>query len=398
MKTHSLFCITLSVSALLAFVAMTATLHAAPALPAAHLAPSDFAGDFACADVEEIPAAECQALVAFAPRAMESRESLDWFTTNTPCSWFGVSCTNGHVTGLDLSGKNIEATLPPALGDLTELMVLKIVGAEVGMVSGPIPPEVGTLSELRELVISSNFLSGPIPPELGALSNLETLNLLGNELSGGIPAELGQLQNLQSLILGVEVCGGGRCANQLSGPLPPALGNLANLRELLIAGNAELSGAIPQSFVYLEALEEFHFGGTELCVPADDSLQTWLESVPEHSDTDTLCGASPTYSITGRIVDGDGSPVAGVTLSIHGSNPARSETRATTGASGLYEFTNLDPDTYTLLAEDVRYTFTPPTVELTVPPAQLQQNFLAEHEAAGWIYLPIVSQMSGARR
>ena len=39
-------------------------------------------------------------------------------------------------------------------------------------------------------------MSGEIPAELGSLSNLERLSLGNNDLSGEIPAELGSLSNL----------------------------------------------------------------------------------------------------------------------------------------------------------------------------------------------------------
>ena len=44
-------------------------------------------------------------------------------------------------------------------------------------------------------------MSGPIPRELGQLTNLMLLFLAGNELSGPIPRELGQLTNLKALEL-----------------------------------------------------------------------------------------------------------------------------------------------------------------------------------------------------
>ena len=40
-------------------------------------------------------------------------------------------------------------------------------------------------------------MTGDIPTELGSLSNLETLDLSGNQLTGDIPAELGNLSNLE---------------------------------------------------------------------------------------------------------------------------------------------------------------------------------------------------------
>ncbi|NJP07719.1 MAG: hypothetical protein HC837_19925 [Chloroflexaceae bacterium] len=56
--------------------------------------------------------------------------------------------------------------------------------------SGSIPPELGNLTNLRELDLSYSDLSGSIPPELGNLTNLWMLDLSHNYLSGDIPREL----------------------------------------------------------------------------------------------------------------------------------------------------------------------------------------------------------------
>ena len=65
--------------------------------------------------------------------------------------------------------------------------------------TGEIPPELGSLSNLTELSLDNNQLTGEIPPELGRLSNLTGLSLWGNQLTGEIPPELGGLSNLTEL-------------------------------------------------------------------------------------------------------------------------------------------------------------------------------------------------------
>ena len=50
---------------------------------------------------------------------------------------------------------------------------------------------------VAQLALYGNQLSGPIPAELGQLTNLERLSLSDNQLSGPIPAELGQLTSLE---------------------------------------------------------------------------------------------------------------------------------------------------------------------------------------------------------
>ena len=65
------------------------------------------------------------------------------------------------------------------------------------------------------LVLEGNGLSGEIPAELVSLSNLSWLMLNGNGLSGEIPAELGNLSNLEHLGLS--------SFNELSGCVPSSL-------------------------------------------------------------------------------------------------------------------------------------------------------------------------------
>jgi len=49
--------------------------------------------------------------------------------------------------------------------------------------------------------LENNQLSGPLPTELGSLTNLTWLWLAGNQLSGEIPASIVNLTNLTTLTL-----------------------------------------------------------------------------------------------------------------------------------------------------------------------------------------------------
>ena len=56
--------------------------------------------------------------------------------------------------------------------------------------SGNIPPELGSLTPLETLDLSSNELSGPVPPELGNLKGLKLLRFHYYRLGLELPTEL----------------------------------------------------------------------------------------------------------------------------------------------------------------------------------------------------------------
>ena len=80
--------------------------------------------------------------------------------------------------------------------------------------TGAIPTELGSLSNLVKLVLWGNELTGEIPPELGNLSDLELLSLSENQLTGDDTAGTGQ-----PLEPGKAAGPVGR--NELTGEIPP---------------------------------------------------------------------------------------------------------------------------------------------------------------------------------
>jgi len=56
--------------------------------------------------------------------------------------------------------------------------------------TGEIPSEIWTLTNLDYLYLQNNQLTGEIPVEIGNLTNLNSLNLSSNQLTGEIPVEI----------------------------------------------------------------------------------------------------------------------------------------------------------------------------------------------------------------
>ena len=174
-----------------------------------------------------------------------------WLTEAPVGDWYGVRVEGGRVVKLDLTTNGLTGPIPPELGKLSELREMRFHGNRL---SGPIPPEFAELSNLRWMQISSNTLTGAIPPQLGELSNLTGLQLFFNKLSGPIPPELGELSNLEWLSLSW---------NSLTGAIPPELERLSALKGLNLSAN-RLTGAIPGELGKLSSLQSLFLEGNRL--------------------------------------------------------------------------------------------------------------------------------------
>jgi DNA-binding SARP family transcriptional activator/Leucine-rich repeat (LRR) protein len=280
-------------------------------------------------------------------------KSDGWLSAPSPCQWYGITCRGGKIVELKLADNQLNGVIPPEIGQLADLENLDLgdnqlrgaIPPEIGslsklrhlilwgnrelsgsippelgnlsnledlelahwnsggsLLSGEIPPELGNLKNLRSLHITqsllrgplpvelcslkllraldlaSNRLSGPIPPELGTMLDLEFLDLGGNDFEGPIPSELGNLTMLNYLSFGVGL---------LSGEIPAELGGLVRLRYLVL-DNTKLSGPLPLTLMNLN-LRELTFFGTEVCEPANQAFQDWLESIDEMNGTNVVC-------------------------------------------------------------------------------------------------------------
>ena len=260
--------------------------------------------------------------------------------------------TLANLTSLSLSVNALSGPIPPELGSLANLTSLSLSG---NAISGPIPPELGTLANLTRLYLGGNQLSGPIPPSLLRLDELRYFYIGGNALcvpgtsafdawlqaieyhdavgssfcnavdvavlkslydatggpgwteSGGWPGE-GIVEDWY----GVSVDSLGRVTeldlarNGLEGQLPQHLGELTRMTALRIGDNA-LRDRLPLSLARL-ALRIFHYADTELCAPAEESFQAWLDGIASHEGTGVECAPLSDRDVLEILYEATGGP------------------------------------------------------------------------------------------
>ena len=119
-----------------------------------------------------------------------------------------------------------------------------------------LPPDIGRLSNLKNLRLSDNKKLTSLPPQIGQLINLEILYLQHCALLT-LPAEIGHLTNLKKLNLR---------GNQLT-KLPPEIGELTNLEKLNLSENRLIS--LPSEIGQLINLKSIYLANNQLtCLPS----------------------------------------------------------------------------------------------------------------------------------
>lgn len=212
--------------------------------------------------------------------------NYNFLTGENECFWnfsygpnqnYGITCNEQlELKSISLPKSDLSGPLPTELGLLTDLELLAFGGNQI---NGKLPSEIRNLTMLKILNFYDNQLTGTIPAWLGNLSKLTWLSLSINDLTGTIPEELGSLSRLE--LFGVE-----RCLkingtipnslqnlvnlerfylsyNKLRGPIPSWIGNFANLKVLSLSNN-QFSSSLPETLSELANLTSLFLDDNDL--------------------------------------------------------------------------------------------------------------------------------------
>ncbi|MCO5602653.1 hypothetical protein L7F22_056788 [Adiantum nelumboides] len=170
----------------------------------------------------------------------------------------------------DMSNNRLSGSLPSQLGSMSQVQLMDI---SINNLSGGIPASLASCVNLFYLNFSSNHLTGSIPSQLtDSLTSLVMLNLSKNALSGTIPSNIHELSSLRKLDLSF---------NALSGNIPSSLGMLTNLTFLNLSYN-KLQGEVPATGKLASFSSTSFLGNPQLC-----SSKILQKACPQKSKTNS---------------------------------------------------------------------------------------------------------------
>ncbi|KAI5058587.1 hypothetical protein GOP47_0026757 [Adiantum capillus-veneris] len=212
---------------------------------------------------------------------------------DTPCHWHGIVCntlpgfTTPRVVSISVVMANISGRIPPEMGTLDQLRRLSL---HHNSLTGTLPQQLFNATALRSIFVQGNLISGEIPSQISLLPYLQNLDLSHNQLFGMIPDSIAECRQLQILGLANNFLSGyipdgigdyltalqelDLSDNNLSGPIPRNFGNLSSLQSTLNLSYNRLSGSIPESLGKLPYTVSLDFSHNNLSgrIPQEGSL------------------------------------------------------------------------------------------------------------------------------
>uniref|UniRef100_A0A0D9WEG7 non-specific serine/threonine protein kinase n=1 Tax=Leersia perrieri TaxID=77586 RepID=A0A0D9WEG7_9ORYZ len=211
------------------------------------------------------------------------------FSNNTVCHIIKLRVVNFSVVGqipselqnftymqdLNLGYNYLTGALPSFFGKALPFNAL----------SGPLPKELGNLTNLLSLGISFNNYSGQLPEELGNMTNLQQMRASDNEFTGKIPDYLGSMPNLEDIRIGDIVNG----SSSLS-----FISNFTSLSNLILR-NCKISGNLgPVDFSKFAALILLFLGNNSLTGSLPDAISPSLNTID--FSYNQLTGSLPSWA------------------------------------------------------------------------------------------------------
>uniref|UniRef100_A0A8I6YPW6 non-specific serine/threonine protein kinase n=1 Tax=Hordeum vulgare subsp. vulgare TaxID=112509 RepID=A0A8I6YPW6_HORVV len=204
-----------------------------------------------------------------------------------------ADCSLPKLTSLVLWSNNLHGGIPPALSNSTNLRWLLL---QSNYLDGELPSNdmFSGMRSLKYLHLSFNSLSAAnsrnntgLEPFFASLTNctgLKELGVAGNDIADRIPSVVGRLPpGLMQLHLEF---------NRIFGPIPANIFNLTNLNLLNLSHNL-LDGSIPQGIASMRQLEQLHLSNNLL----SGDIPPYLGTIPRLGFIDfsqnQLTGAIP---------------------------------------------------------------------------------------------------------
>lgn len=243
-------------------------------------------------------------------------ENNGWLEADNycPCCLFGVTCEGDSVVSIELKGNNVSGVIPSDLYRLTALTSLDL-SQNFGIL-GWLAPDVGQLSNLKRLDLSSNTLTSTLPSEIGQLTDLEIFRINDNSMLGSFPFEISTLTKLVEFIVGnnefvhhlplpvwhitsLMSVNAAKC--NVIGTIPTEIGLLTSLKELYLGDNL-LSGSIPSEIGLLTSLERLNLINNQLKGTLPFIVGNCVSLISMELYNNELTGTIP-YDALGRLVN-----------------------------------------------------------------------------------------------